>query len=489
MSFISYEFLLFFLPLSALLAALFRKRRLQNAVLAAASVFFYASFGAAGVFFLAYSALVTYAAGQVGYRLTQQGRREGRGAYIAGIALNFAPLLLFKYGDFAAENANRLLGRIGMAIPLPHLLLPVGLSFFVFQSATYLFELYRGNLEPERNPVDYLLFVSFFPTIASGPIQRANVLLPQIRERKGASLERVQRAAVLFVWGAFLKMVLADRLVPFTDTVFSMYMNYEGVVLLAGACAYSVQIYADFLGYTCMALAVASLFGFELPQNFRQPYLATSMADFWHRWHISLTSWLTDYIYIPLGGSRRGMLRRYANILIVFLVSGLWHGAAWHFVAWGALHALFQIAGHATLRGRQSLCRRLGIDRSTRAYRCWQRAFTFALVTAGWVFFRMGSTKAALVFLRRMVFGWNPWALTDGTLFTLGIDPANWNICILATATLIGVSLCREKELRTPVKTSMPARLLVFVFLLCTVVIFGCYGGAYDANAFIYTGF
>ena len=485
MSFLSYEFLLFFLPITALLAALARKRSLKNAVLAAASVFFYACYSAAGLFFLMYSVLVTYASGLMGYRAVQRGGK--RTVYIAGIALNFVPLVLFKYGSFAVENANRLFSRIGMALPLPEFFLPIGLSFFIFQSSTYLFELYRGRIEPERNFIDYLLFVAFFPTITSGPIQRSTALLPQIRERGRICFERVQSAALLFVWGAFVKLVLADRLAILTDTVFNSYTQHGSLILLLGAAGYSVQIYADFMSYSCMAIAVAALFGFELTENFHQPYFATSMADFWHRWHISLTSWLTDYIYIPLGGSRKGKPRRYANILAVFLISGLWHGAAWNFVVWGALHALFQIAGHATLGAREALCGKLHIDRNTQAYRCWQRAVVFLLVTTAWVFFRMESIHSAREYIMRMFTRWDPWALTDGTLLKIGLTQMDWNICILAITVLAGVSLLRERHGEI-VCGAIPS-ILVFVILMCATVVFGCYGAKYNASAFIYAVF
>ena len=487
MSFISYEFLLCLLPLTALFVALARKRNLQNAVLAVASMLFYAGFGAAGLTILLLCTAVTYACGRAGHELTARGdAAAGKRVYAAGLALDFLPLLLFKYGDFAAENANRVLGRLGLSLPLPGWLLPVGLSFFVFQSATYLFDLYRGKIEPEKNFINYLLFVAFFPTVTSGPIQRASALLPQIAGRDRVSLERVQRAAVLFAWGAFVKLVLADRLNVFTDAVFQMYARYSGLVLLAGAVAYSVQIYADFLAYSAMAIAVASMFGFDLPENFRQPYLATDIASFWRRWHISLTSWLTDYIYIPLGGSRRGALRRYVNILIVFLVSGLWHGAAWRFVIWGALHALFQIAGHMSRPAREALCARLRIDRGTRAYRCWQRACVFALVALAWIFFRIGSTHAAIDYIARMA-AFNPWVLTDGTFAALGLTAGDWGAVLVSGAVLLCVSLCREKGVR--LAGGMPVRLLVFLLLLCATMLFGRYGATYDASAFIYASF
>ena len=485
MSFLSYEFLMLFLPATLLAAALARGKRLQNAVLAGASAFFYASYHVAGVFFLLYSATVTYAFGLIGHRAAS--RDAGRRVYTAGIVLNLLPLVLFKYGDFAAENANRLLSRFGMALPLPGLLLPVGLSFFIFQSSTYLFELRRGRMRPEKNFLDYFLFVAFFPTIVSGPIQRSTDLLPQIKTRRSLRFEGARDAAVLFVWGAFIKLVLADKLAVFTDAVFREYARYDGLVLAMGAAAYSVQIYADFLSYSCMAIAVASLFGFRLKENFLRPYLATSMADFWHRWHVSLTSWLTDYIYIPLGGSRKGTLRRYANILAVFLISGLWHGAAWHFLVWGAVHALFQIAGHATLGARLALCRKLGVNRDTPAYRCWQRAFVFVLVTLAWVFFKMGSISSAAKYILRMLTGWNLWVLTDGTLGRLGLTLGDWNVCIFAALALLCASLWQERGRQKPGGTIFA--IILFVALLCASAIFGRYGGAYQASAFIYTGF
>lgn len=237
-------------------------------------------------------------------------------------------------------------GYLASRFQLPQILLPVGLSFYVFQSTNYLLDLAKKKIEPERNFINVALFISFFPTITSGPILRASRFLPQLSEMRSVSFARFQRAVFTFLWGAFIKMMIADRIAVFTNQVYSDLENYSGLILAACAACYSIQIYCDFSGYSYMAIAVADLFGFDIPENFHQPYFATTIADFWRRWHISLTTWFTDYLYIPLGGNRKSRLRRYINIGIVFLISGLWHGAAWNFVVWGGLHAFFQIFGY-----------------------------------------------------------------------------------------------------------------------------------------------
>lgn len=494
MSFTSYEFLLVFFPAVLLLCwASFRHIRIQNVVLLAASVIFYACFDVRSLLPLALCTLITYAGGLLIHACRQDAcsARLARVAYISALVLNFSILLVCKYTGFLLNNVNAVLAPFGKSISIPAILLPVGLSFFIFQSSSYLFDLWKGKLaEPERSLVRYGLFVSFFPSITSGPIQRGPALLPQIRKRALPTFARVQEAILIFLWGAFLKMVIADRLALFVDAVYGSISQYEGFVLIACAAAYSIQIYADFAGYSYMAIGVAALLGFSLPENFHQPYLAGSVASFWRRWHISLTSWLTEYLYIPLGGSRKGVLRRYINIAVVFLVSGLWHGASWNFVVWGGLHALFQIIGYLTRDLRESLCARFKINRSGTVHVWFQRLFVFFLTSFAWIYFRAPSLRDALLFIKRIpVF--NPWVLFDASLFHIGLSGGEWVLLIFLLAIFFAVSLCRERGVtcRDIVRQHPVIRVLIFWFLLFSVLILGIYGGEYSASAFIYAGF
>ena len=480
MSFVNLQFWALFLPLCFLAYALMRSAGGQNAVLLLASLVFYASYDIKYLLLLIGCTAVSYLGGLLGKRQ--------RRIYIAAAVLNLMVLLVFKYTDFALGSIRSL---TGLNFSLPEILLPVGLSFYVFQSCSYLFDLYNGKLEAEENPINYGLFVCFFPTVVSGPIQKGRELLPQIREKRQLKYEDFSFFILCFLWGAFLKLVIADRLALMTDRLFQEYYDYTGAVLMVNSLAYTFQIYADFAGYSYMAIAVSRLFGFRLKDNFRQPYLATDIQDFWRRWHISLTSWFTEYLYFPLGGNRRGRTRRYVNIFIVFLVSGLWHGAAWSFVLWGALHGFYQIAGHITRPWRSALYDRLGIDRSRAAFRLGQRFITFSLVSFAWIFFRSENLAKALVYCRNMLRGLAPWALFDGSLTAFGISSLDWAILLFALGLLGLVSVLREKGFDSGciLKQSMAARALLCWAMFIVILVFGAYGGEYSASAFIYAGF
>lgn len=480
MSFVNLQFWALFLPLCFLAYAVMRSAKGQNAVLLLASLIFYASYDFKYLLLLLACTAISYLGGLLGER--------NRRIYIAAGVLNLAVLLVFKYTGFVLGSIQSL---TGLNFSLPDILLPVGLSFYVFQSCSYLFDLYNGKLEPERNIIAYALFVCFFPTVVSGPIQKGRELLPQIGQKRVVSYENFSFFLLVFLWGAFLKLVIADRLALMTDRLFLEYYNYTGAILMVNSLAYTFQIYTDFAGYSYMAIAVARLFGFELRDNFRQPYLATDIHSFWRRWHISLTSWFTEYLYFPLGGSRKGTARRYVNIFIVFLVSGLWHGAAWSFVLWGALHGFYQVFGHITRPWRSAIYDRLGIDRSKAAFRLGQRFVTFSLVSFAWIFFRSENLAKALVYCRNMLRGFAPWTLFDGSLTAFGIGGADWAILLFALAALGIVSALREKGYDSGciLKQGMAARALLCWAMFMVILVFGVYGGEYSASAFIYAGF
>lgn len=383
MTFTSYAFL----PLLALSAGIHRVLpgiRSRNAFLLLLSLAFYASFGLEHLLFLAACVGITYGGGLLMDRWTG---RKRQAAFVVALGLNLALLAVFKYAAFAVSGLNAALGLLGRGpLPLPRLLLPVGLSFLVFQSSTYLLDLKAGRLSAERNLLRYALFVAFFPTLVSGPIQRASRFLPLLRERKNPSFAEGQSAAVLFLWGLFLKMVIADRIAMITDPLFADPAAWDGALLLCGALLYGLQIYLDFAGYSFMAIAAARLFGFRLGENFHQPYLATTIADFWRRWHISLTGWFTDYVYIPLGGNKKGSFKKAINTLIVFALSGIWHGAGLKFVLWGLGHGLL------------ILLEDLAVVKKIRSHfpKPVNIIINFVLVSLLWIFFRAGSLMTSL---------------------------------------------------------------------------------------------
>lgn len=302
--------------------------------------------------------------------------------------LALLPLLVFKYYNFLNDSISSGLVSIGLSFSLPGLnwAIPVGISFFTFQAVGYMLDVYHGRVNAEKNLLDYVLFVSFFPQVTSGPISKAEELLPQIKAVHKFDYKQGVLGLKWLLWGMFIKVVIADRVGMLVDTVYGNYQYYSGNALFLASVFYTIQIYCDFAGYSLMAIGIAKTIGFELVNNFRQPYLAKSVTDFWKRWHISLTRWLTTHVYIALGGSRCSKRLQFWNILVTFLVSGLWHGANWTFVFWGFLHGVFQIVEKV-----------MGLDPKGRfadskllMYLTPLRMLvTFMLVNLAWIFFRM----------------------------------------------------------------------------------------------------
>lgn len=310
--------------------------------------------------------------------------KNRKGTIIWGFSiLCFLPLLIFKYDNFINESIYDFLSYFGLKFKLNGLnwAIPVGISFYTFQAAGYMFDVYRGKTTVEKNYLDYLLFISFFPQVISGPISKASELLPQIKEKKIFDYELGKQGLKWLLWGMFIKLVIADRLGLFVDQVYNNFEHYNGTTCLVASVFYSVQIYCDFAGYSYMAIGIAATLGFNLINNFRQPYFAISVTDFWHRWHISLTRWLTNHIYFPLGGSRCGKFKTYRNIVITFLISGIWHGANWTFIAWGLLHGIVQsvekLLGLQKYEGHNVVIIIIRI------------IITFIIVNIAWIYFRM----------------------------------------------------------------------------------------------------
>ena len=283
---------------------------------------------------IALSTLITYASG-----LLIHWRRK-RLWVLLSFASNLAILFFFKYFGFFLDNLTAALALAGVAFKRPafDVILPVGISFYTFQALSYTMDVYRGEVEPERNPFRYALFVSFFPQLVAGPIERSKNLLGQLYERHDFDPDRARDGMLLMLWGMFEKIVIADRLALLVDYVYDHYAQLPGATIVLATVFFAFQIYCDFGGYSHIAIGAAQVMGFTLMENFRRPYLAQSAAEFWRRWHISLSTWFRDYLYIPMGGSRRGAFRKYLNTMVTFLVSGLWHGANWSFVVWGGLN-------------------------------------------------------------------------------------------------------------------------------------------------------
>lgn len=490
MLFNSIQFLLFFPAVCLLYFLLPQKAR--PVWLLAASYFFYMCWNVRYVVLLLLSTLLTYGAAWAIDRCRRRGWRRFWLAF--GLVSNLAILFFFKYVNFLLETLAGLAAAVGVTLAMPRLdvLLPVGISFYTFQALSYTLDVYRGAIQRERSFLYYALYVSFFPQLVAGPIERSGALLPQLRQPQPFDPDRVRDGLLLMLWGFFEKLVIADRAAVLVDAVFSDPDSCGGVGRVLAAVLFCVQLYCDFGGYSHIAIGAAQVLGVRLSANFRQPYLACSIDDFWRRWHISLTRWFTDYLYIPLGGSRRGQLRTCCNLLAVFFVSGLWHGAAWHFVAWGLLHGLYKIAARLTRPPRRALYARLHWNTGSFAWRLGQRVTTFALVCVAFVFFRAQTVRQALSFLAGIPGRWDPWMLVDGTLFRLGLN--GWELAVLlgALLVLLAVDAARERGLplrRMVTAQPLPLRWLVYYAAVLSLLVFGIWGPQYDAAAFLYFQF
>lgn len=314
--------------------------------------------------------------------LAEKAKRPKR-ILTVGVLLALLPLAFFKYFNFINDSISDVMSVVGLNFHLEGLnwAIPIGISFFTFQALGYLWDVYYKRQEAERDFWTYALFVSFFPSILSGPINKASLIIPQLKSLRpyfdyGKAVEGLK----MLLWGMFMKVVVADRVVLYVDTVLSSYENYTGTSCFVASLLYTIQIYADFAGYSLMAIGVGKVLGFELTENFRRPYFAVSVTDFWHRWHISLSTWLKDYVYIPMGGSRCSKLRNYWNIFVTFLVSGIWHGANWTFIVWGCMHGICQII--EKMLGQQK-CNYGWLGKTVKI------VITFLLVNFAWIFFRM----------------------------------------------------------------------------------------------------
>jgi alginate O-acetyltransferase complex protein AlgI len=393
-------FLLFFLIVAAAMAALETRFAAKKTVLVVASYYFYAQWDWRFCFLLAFSTGLSYGAGL----LIEAARRPERQRLLLGIAVavHLGLLGLFKYLDFFVSSANRLAQLLGLEHELPFLeiLLPVGISFFTFHGISYLADVYRREVAVCRNPLDMALYMSFFPQLVAGPIVRAAYFLPQLA-RPSAEPIPLTPALVLILAGLFKKVVIANYLATgLVDPVFAAPTGFGGPDLLFATYGYALQIYCDFSAYSDIAIGCAALLGFRFPANFNQPYRAERLREFWQRWHISLSSWLRDYLYKPLGGNRHGRLKTYRNLLLTMLLGGLWHGAAWKFIAWGALHG----GGLAVERMLHPW-----LDRYARgpAARVVATVVVFHFVCLAWIFFRAEDFEVARLFIAGLGAGWS----------------------------------------------------------------------------------
>ena len=403
MLFNSAEFAIFF-PVVAILYFL-TPHRFRWLLIVLASYYFYMSWKPEYALLILFSTIVDYGVARHMARLTDQKAR--RPYLMISVFVNLGLLFAFKYLNFFSDSARAVLNQFNLFYDVPRLdvLLPVGISFYTFQTLSYTIDVYRGDKQPETHFGIFAAYVSFFPQLVAGPIERATTLMPQFYQQMTFDTTRIVSGLQLMAWGVFQKVVIADRLAVAVNNVYGDVTNYTGVALWIATYFFAFQIFCDFAGYSNIAIGAARVLGFELMENFRRPYFARSVREFWQRWHISLSTWFRDYLYIPLGGNRTSQSRWFFNLFIVFVVSGLWHGANWTFVIWGALHGLYLIGAIWTQPFWHGVAEKIGLTRYPLAHQWVQRLTTFHLVVFAWIFFRANTLGDAFYIVRNLFVG------------------------------------------------------------------------------------
>lgn len=484
MLFNSLHFLLFFIIVTSLYFALPHNRRWL--LLLISSCYFYMAFVPIYIIILGGTIVIDYFAGI--FIEKSKGKRR-KLFLVASLVANIGVLAVFKYYNFINENLSFLLHGFGASNPIPYLsiLLPVGLSFHTFQAMSYTIEVYRGHQKAERHFGIYSLYVMFYPQLVAGPIERPQNMLHQFREKYDFDYDRVMSGLRLMAWGLFKKVVIADRLAIAVDTVFNNPEQHNSLSLIIATVFFTFQIFCDFSGYSDMALGAARIMGFKLMTNFDKPYQSKSVHEFWKRWHISLSTWFKDYLYITLGGNRVTVPRWYLNLFIVFLVSGLWHGANWTFVIWGALHGFYLVFGLITQKYRDRFNQLLRIDKVP----IISTISTFVLVAFAWIFFRANSVDSAFYIVKHIFTGIpdvvHQLINNQPVLESMGLKKNDFALSILLIIFLETVHYVQSKKSLSDIFVQKPAyvRWAVYYGVILAIIFLG----VFENRQFIYFQF
>lgn len=463
------------------------------------SYFFYMCWNPEYALLMLTSTAITYVSGLLldsAEKIPDEGKRSRRKKWYVALSFisNLSILFFFKYFNFAADSIVRVLALAGISAEAPafDVILPVGISFYTFQALSYTVDVYRKDIYAERNFLKYALFVSFFPQLVAGPIERSKNLLIQINEKHRFDFEQVRSGLLLMLYGFFQKVVLSEYLAIAVDSVYDTYTERTGFQLLLATILFAFQIYCDFGSYSNIAIGAAKVMGFRLMENFNTPYFSESVAEFWRRWHISLSTWFRDYLYIPLGGSRKGKLRKWFNLMIVFLVSGLWHGASWHFVVWGFLNGVYQVIGEWLKPCKQKLVSFFHIDISAFSHKLLRMLTTFVLVDFSWIFFR-ASFRQGLEIMKRIVgLDEQAWFTWGSNLESMGLTVQTRNVLIISLMILLFADICKYKGIKLIdwlCRQGIWFRWLIYYTAIFGILIFGVYGPGFDASQFIYFQF
>jgi len=475
MLFNSIHFALFFVVVTTLYFLLPHKYRWM--LLLASSCYFYMAFIPVYILILGFTIVVDYFAGIL---LENTEGKKRKYWLIASLIANIGVLAVFKYYNFLNDNLSALLNSIGYENQIPHLgiLLPIGLSFHTFQAMSYTIEVYRGNQKAERNFGIYSLYVMFYPQLVAGPIERPQNLIHQFYEKHYFEYARVVDGLKQMLWGLFMKLVIADRLAIYVNAVYNNPDQHGGKTLALATVFFAFQIYCDFAGYSNIAIGAARVMGFKLMTNFNRPYLSRSIDEFWKRWHISLSTWFKDYLYISLGGNRVSIPRWYLNLFIVFLISGLWHGANWTYIIWGAINGFYLVFAIVTMKYRKQLGKLLFLDKMPRLNSIIQIVITFVLACFAWIFFRANSLDDAYMITKKVL-------MFNGNLF---FDYTSFVYGFIAIAFLLLAEYYAEtnKMHNIPFKTNNHIKEhFAYAFFGAVIILFG----VFDGGQFIYFQF
>lgn len=457
--------------------------RLRWVVLLAGSAAFYILLSGEGFPVLLFTLLLSYGAGLLLAFLKERTQKPvllQRIVLAVSIFLVMAPWFVIKNGSFLLGHTNW-----GLIVPL-------GISFYTLQIVSYLADVHSGRISAQKNPARYALFVLFFPQIVQGPIPRYAQLADQLYEGHLFDEKQFVKGMQLILWGFFLKFLIADRASIVVNVIFENPSQYQGSYVLVAAVLYSIELYADFLSCVTLSQGIAGLFGIGLTDNFLRPYFATSVNDFWRRWHISLSTWLRDYIYIPLGGSRKGKLRKYGNLIITFSFSGIWHGSGYKYLFWGMIYAVFQIVGELTAPIKRKCYQLFRLSEGSGMRRLIQCLGVFIWVTLAQIIFRADNLRSGLLMIKNLFSIWNPWILVDGSLLRLGLSGKEWFVLFLSVLTLFLVDCLQEKGccIRDGIlEKAVYVRWALYIAAILGIMIFGVYGYGYQTQDFIYGGF
>ena len=498
MLFNSVDFLIF-LPI-VLVVYFILPTKIRYIWLLITSYYFYMCWNPRYIVLLLFSTIVTYLSGLLIDIVKQKRWDENKKIRVkkvcvaSSVFLNFLLLFYFKYFDFTLRNLNVILNKFNLQTISPQvdIILPVGISFYIFQALSYTMDVYREEVNAEKNFLRYALFVSFFPQLVAGPIERTSNLLKQIKKPTYFKVFDVRNGLLIMAYGLFLKVVVANNISGLIDPIYQDYANYNGMQLMVCTILFAFQIYCDFEGYSQMAIGCAQIFGFQINHNFSTPYMAVTIKDFWARWHISLTSWFRDYLYIPLGGNRKGKARKWINTLIVFLASGLWHGAAWHYVVWGGCNGLFLVLHDATENFRCKVNKFMKINTASLVWKFLAGFFTFILVDITWLFFRAQNVKSAISILYQIKTDfWIPYLGTDDFFSMFGSIQTFGVICFsLLIVFCIDVFRYNRINIKEYIlKQQLVLRWIIYLMIFLIIIIFGAYGEGYEQTQFIYFQF